>query len=168
MAAKPAKPERVTLEKFLAGLSSEAAEPLHDVVATMMSNEQVAVRLRGIEAELKPFFITGALSFVAGLIAIIYFAEPGGLVDRITGAWPLVIAALAFFPTVLGYYAIRIRKRSQADIQNFDLNKEHFLPHGAIYFPSDSAASEQMVTLVEIGAPPPKSKFDYMKPGTMW
>jgi len=69
----------------------------------------------------------------------------------------------------LAYYAIRIRKRSQADFQNFDLNKEIFLPHGVIYFPSDSDLDEQMVTLVEVKeAIGRRSKYDRLKPGAIW
>jgi len=61
-------------------------------------------------------------------------------------------------------------KRSQADMQNFDLNKEIFLPHGAIYFPSNSEADEQMVTLVEVQETPFRrpSRWDNVKPGAIW
>ena len=89
-------------------------------------------------------------------------------IDEISGAWPLLLAALGFLPVLLGYYAVRIRHRSRADLENFELNKEFFLPHGAIYFPSDSGVGEQMVTLVEVQEPPTRSKWDKVKPGAIW
>lgn len=166
----PAPPKTVLLEQFLADLPNEAAEQLRDTAAVMMRNEQIALRLRGVELELRPFFITAAVTFIAGMYMLLFHAEPGGLVDEIDGAWPLLLAALGFLPVLLAYYAIRIRRRSQADLQNFDLNKEFFLPHGAIYFPSDSGPREQMVTLVEVQEKPPgrPSKWDRVKPGAIW
>lgn len=166
----PAPPKRVALEQFLADLPAEAAETLRDAAARMMLNEQAALRLRGVELELRPFFITAALSFIAGMVVLLFYSEPGGLLDQVDGAWPLLLGALGFLPTLLAYYAIRIRKRSQADIENFDLNKEFFLPHGAIYFPSDSSPDEQMVTLVEVQERPPgrPSRWENVKPGAIW
>jgi hypothetical protein len=165
----PAVPDRVSLNRFLAGLPDETADELRDVARVMIGNEQIATPLRGIELELRPFFITAGLSFIAGMVLLIYFAEPGGFLDRLDGGWPLLIASLGFLPALLGYYAFRIRRRSQADVENFDLNKVHFLPHGAIYFPSDSGIDEQMVTLVEaVEQPIRRSKWDKLKPGAIW
>jgi len=162
-------PERIPLSAFLEGLPAEAADQLRDVATIMLRNEQAAVELRGVEAELRPYFYFSVCSFIAGLVAILYFSEPGGLVDRIDGSWPVVIAALGFLPGLMTYYAFRIRKRSQSDVQNLDLNKAHFVPHGAIYFPSDSEADEQMVTLVDAQqAPGRPSRYDRLKPGTIW
>lgn len=165
-----APPKRKPLDQFLAELPNDAAEQIRGAAAIMMRNEQAAARLRGIELELKPFFIAATISFVVGVIVLLFYAEPGGLLDRITGAWPLLTAALGFLPAVLAYYAARIRKRSQADMQNFDLNKELFLPHGAIYFPSDSEADEQMVTLIEVQEARFRrpSRWDNVKPGAIW
>lgn len=165
----PALPERVPLNQFVDRLPKDAGESVREAADVMLRNELSAVPLRGVEAELRPFFIAAVLSFIVGLVVLIFFSETGGFLDQVAGAWPILTAALGFLPAVLAYYAIRIRKRSQADIQNFDLNKEHFLPHGAIYFPSDSEAAEQMVTLVEVGeAPGRRSKYDSLKPGTIW
>ena len=166
----PAPPKTMPLDKFLADLPAEAAEKIREVAITMMHNEQVAVRLRGVELELRPYFITAALAFIAGMVMLLFHSHPGGMVDRIDGGWPLLLAAVGFLPALLGYYAVRIRKRSQADLRNFDLNKEFFLPHGAIYFPSDSGPSEQMVTLVEVQETQPgrRSKWDNVKPGAIW
>lgn len=166
----PAPPKTMPLDKFLADLPVEAAEQIREVAITMMHNEQAAVRLRGVELELRPYFITAGLSFVAGMVMLLFYSNPGGLIDRIDGGWPLMLAALGFLPVLLAYYAVRIRKRSQADMHNFDLNKEYFLPHGAIYFPSDSGPSEQMVTLVEVQERPPgrRSRWDKVKPGAIW
>ena len=166
----PAPPQRMLLEKFLADLPAEAAEQIREAAAIMMHNEHAALRLRGVELELRPFFITATVSFIIGMVVLIFYSQPGGFLDQVTGAWPLLLAALGFLPGLLAYYSIRIRKRSQADIQNFDLNKEYFLPHGAIYFPSDSGTSEQMVTLVEVQEPPigRRSRWDKVKPGAIW
>ena len=166
----PAPTQRMLLEKFLADLPAEAAEKIRDAAAIMMHNEQAALRLRGVELELRPFFITAVISFVIGMVILIFYSNPGGFLDRVAGAWPLMLTALGFLPGLLAYYAIRIRKRSQADIQNFDLNKEYFLPHGAIYFPSVSGPREQMVTLVEVQEPPRgrRSKWENVKPGAIW
>jgi hypothetical protein len=164
------KTRRVPLEEFLTGVPEDTAAQLRDVIATMMQNEQVAMRLRGVEGELRPFFIAAALFFIAGMIVLVFYSEPGGFLDKITGAWPILTASLGFLPGLLAYYAIRIRKRSQADVHNFDLNKEYFLPHGAIYFPSDAAAADQMIILVDVKTPSNvhRSKYDKLKPGAIW
>jgi len=162
-------PERMPLSTFLDGLPAEVADQLREVAAVMLRNERAAVELRGVEAELKPYFYASVCSFIAGLIAILYYSEPGGLVDRIDGSWPVLIAALGFLPGLMVHYAFRIRKRSQADAQSLELNRQHFLPHGAIYFPSDSEAEEQMVTLVEAHeARGRRLRFDRVKPGAIW
>jgi hypothetical protein len=163
-------PKRISLNEFLAGVPAETSEQLSEVVATMMRNEQVATKLRGVEAELRPFFITAALCFIIGMVVLVFYSEPGGFLDSISGAWPILTTSLGFLPGLLTYYAVRIRKRSQADVHNFDLNKEHFLPHGAIYFPSDAAVADQVVTLVDVNAPSGvrPSKYDKLKPGTIW
>ena len=166
----PPQPRKIPLNQFIDRLPADAAVTIREVVDVMRRNELVALKLRGVELELRPFFISAALSFVVGLVLLIFFSHPGGFLDKVAGAWPILTAALGFLPALLAYYAIRIRKRSQADIQNFDLNKEYFLPHGAIYFPSDSELSQQVVTLVEAQAAPSgrRSKWDKVKPGAIW
>lgn len=169
MAVRDAKkqPEKVPLETFLANLPGEDAESAREAAERMRANESFASRMRGIERELSPFFIAGCVSFVMGVVAILFFSEPGGLVNRIDGAWPIVTAALAFLPIVLVVYAFKIRKRSAADMENVELNQTHFLPHGAIYFPSDAPLAEQVVTLVEIKAPENgwRQKYDKVRFG---
>jgi len=165
-----AAPKRLPLSQFLASLPEPEAEKVREVADQMMLNEQTADRLRGVEAELRPFFISAVVAFIFATVFLVFFSKPGGFLDTVDGAWPILTAALAFLPGLLGYYAFRIRHRSQADVQNFDLNKEFFLPHGAIYFPSDSTASQQMVTLVEVKETPAgrRSKYDKLKPGAIW
>jgi len=159
--------KRIPLTKFLEDLPAEAVDGVREASEQMMSNEGVAARLRSVETELRPFFISAVMAFLAGAVFLIFFSKPGGLLDTVAGAWPIMTAALGFLPLLLAYYAFRIRKRSQADVQNFSLNKEFFLPHGAIYFPSDSATGEQMVTLVKV-KDAPRSKYDHLKPGSVW
>jgi hypothetical protein len=167
MASRLKTPERLPLESFLAQLPGDDVEPAREAAERMRSNEHFASQLRGVEKELAPFFITGGVSFIIGIVAILFFADPGGLVNRIDGAWPIVTASLAFLPILLVIYAIRIRKRSAADMENAELNQEHFLPHGAIYFPSDAPGAEQMVTLVEIKPQPNgwRQKYDRVRFG---
>ncbi len=166
----PALPKQVLLDKFLADLPDDAAKTIRDAAAIMMRNEQAALRLRGVELELRPGFLFSSAVLAIAMVILIFYSSPGGFLDRVYGAWPLLLAALSFLPGLLTYYAVRIRKRSQADMENFDLNKEFFLPHGAIYFPSDSGPDEQMVTLVEVQEPPigRRSKWDKVKPGAVW
>jgi len=164
----PAKAhKRVQLEAFLSGLPEEVVESVRQAATKMMRNEDVSLRLRGVETELRPFFISAVIAFVAGAGFLVFFSKTGGFLDEFSGAWPILTAALGFLPLLLAYYAFRIRARSQADVENFNLNKEFFLPHGAIYFPSDSDEGEQMVTLVEV-KDAPRSKYDYLKPGSIW
>ncbi len=170
MASTTNKPEIVALAAFLARLPAEDAEPAREAAERMWRNEQFAARLRGVERELAPYFITAIVSFIVGVIAILFFAEPGGLVNRIDGAWPIVTASLAFLPVTLVIYAVRIRKRSAADMDNVELNQVYFLPHGAIYFPSDAPVGEQVVTLVERNKAEGgwRSKFEQKRPGMIW
>ena len=165
-----APPQQKPLDKFLDDLPIETAEEIRETAAVMMRNEQASLRLRGVELELRPFFIAATISFLIGMTILLFYSQPGEFLDSVAGAWPLLTAALGFLPGLLAYYAIRIRKRSQADIHNFDLNREIFLPHGAIYFPSDSASAEQMVTLVEVQQAPigRPSRWDKVKPGAIW
>ncbi|MFT5510230.1 MAG: hypothetical protein ACI89J_003323 [Hyphomicrobiaceae bacterium] len=165
-----APPQQKPLDQFLDDLPVDTANEIRDTAALMMRNEQTALRLRGVELELRPFFIAATISFVIGMTILVFYSQPGEFLDSVAGAWPLLTAALGFLPGLLAYYAFRIRKRSQADIHNFDLNKEFFLPHGAIYFPSDSASAKQMVTLVEVQEAPigRRSRWDKVKPGAIW
>lgn len=166
-----AAPQRIPFNQFIERLPQEAADEVLAAARIMLANEKAAMQLRGVEAELRPFFITAALSFVAGIVILLFYSQPGGFLDQVAGAWPILTAVLGFLPGLLAYYAIRIRKRSQADIQNFDLNKDVFLPHGAIYFPSDSDLAEQMVTMVEAKEPAPArrvSHYDRLRRGASW
>lgn len=170
MSRRSQPPECIPLEDFLARIEGEKTDQVRDAAERMRLNEQIASRLRGVERELMPFFVAAVVSFVLALTAILFFAQPGGPIDRIAGAWPVLIAGLAFFPAMLVVYAVRIRKRSAADMDNVRLNQAHFLPNGAIYFPSDAPVSEQVVTLVKVSEPNGgwRSKYERIRPGQIW
>jgi len=166
---KTDQPERIPLDVFLDRLPPDQATEIREAARIMVANERSAARLRGVERDLRPFFIFGVVAFIIAMTLLLFFSEPGSYLDTIDGAWPLMIVGLGFLPSLLAYYAIRIRNRSAADLQNFDFNKRLFLPAGAIYFPSDSDESPQMVTLVEPDERHVRrSKYDQLKPGAIW
>ena len=169
--AKSLATHQILLSEFVDGLPEEATEGATEAARTMMQNERYAATQRGVERELLPYFLFGLATFAIGLTILLFFSEPGGFLDNVTGGWMLLTAALAFLPGLIGYYAFRVRRRTQADAENVSLNQEWFIPHGAIYFPSDAPAAEQMVTLISPDAQAKatrKSRYENVRPGTIW
>ena len=81
-----ALPKRIPLQKFLDELPVEASDQVRQAAAQMVHNELQSAELRGVEAELKPFFIFAVCSFLAGLTILIFYSQPGGFLDRVSGA----------------------------------------------------------------------------------
>ncbi len=170
MASQPVA-QRIPLTEFLAKLPAETAEGAQDAAAKMLLNERFASSQLGIERELRPFFIFGAATFVVAMIVLLFYSQPGGFLDRVQGGWMLMTAALAFLPGFIGYYAFKVRRRTQVDAENVALNQEWFIPHGVIYFPSDVPDAVQMVMLIAPAARDAarrKSRFENVKPGAIW
>ena len=161
----------ISMDEFLAAIPPEQIDELKAVVDIMIRNEHLASRERGIESELKLYFVAAALAFVAALLVLLMFGEPGGFVDWMPGSWLLLTAGLGFLPGLALYYGFRVRKRSRADGENDKLNQKWFVPQGAIYFPSDAPRAAQTVTLINpdtAKATRRKSRFEDVKPGTIW
>ncbi|HUS95430.1 MAG TPA: hypothetical protein VMX97_01685 [Hyphomicrobiaceae bacterium] len=160
---------RVKLESFLAGLPEEDASGLRAIASRMDEFERHALPVRGIERELRIPFLIAVVLFAIGLFLI--FSGGWILVQaRRTIGEPGLAALLGALPGLAAYYAYRVRWRTRADTQNFDLNREHFLPRGAIYFPATDAQGEAWIVRVapDSGYKPKPSKNDKLKPGWIW
>jgi hypothetical protein len=167
--SKSKQPERVPLASFLERLEEEAARQAQAAAMEIDGLEGRAQGVRGIERQLEPYFYVALLGFVMGFARLIGGENVlFGLLYWIDG---LAIAFLMAGLPILGfYYAFRVRWRTVADARSFDLNQQHFMPHGGIYFPAGEEGEPAAVILVDPdqGWKPRPSKYDKVKPGWMW
>ena len=137
--------ERVSLDAFLAPLSDEDAGAARAAAARIDDLARVGAAIEGIERRFLPWAIGGAVLFVLGLWLLIH---PGVLPG------PVMTLSLAALPGVAATYAWRVRDRTKADNAAEALNREHFLPHGGLYFPADERGA--CVVRVDYTPPPPE------------
>ena len=108
--------------------------------------------LDGIEQRyLVPAAIAGVL-FVIGLV-LLFLPGQGVAMPVLSGGWGLV-ACLGALPAVILHYAFRVLPRSRADAEAEDLNREHFLPNGGLYFPE----GDRPACVVLVNWPPERTE----------
>ena len=165
--------DRVDLDTFLSARDEMAAAELRAIAARMDELARVGDALDGIEKRFLPWAAMTGLFFLLGLLT---FISPSLflLVPWPTNYWLLVVC-LAGLPVVCTVYALRVMPRSRADAEIESLNREHFLPHGGMYFPPGERPAS--IVLVEWTPPAPERPLreaprdprkQKPKPGMMW
>jgi hypothetical protein len=157
------------LDAFLSGLPPEVAQELRVQAARIDELEGYALPVRGIEARLKTPFLVATAMFIAGLILFLSGGSFLGAVRDLLGRTGLTIL-LGALPGLAAYYAFRVRWRTKADKIAFDVNRDHFLPQGVIYFPPSEPGEKATIVPVdtEKAYKPTPSKYDKVKPGPLW
>ena len=169
MAAKQ-QPERITLDAFLDGADGATAAQLRAIAAKIDELEKRTSKITEAEASMFPAIVGGGLMSLLGTAAMVSGVEAYNMFEGIIGKVGITIL-LAGLPVALAAYGLRVYPRSVADTQKMDLNKAHFLPHGALYFPADGASDEQAcVVLVDTEGHKPltKGRMDNLTPGRIW
>jgi hypothetical protein len=161
--------ERVPLATFLATLPTDVAAQLKAQAERIDALERQVVGVRGIENQLKvPFFVSVAM-FAVGLVAFFASGRDLTLVRTLIGEVGLCLL-LGALPVLAIYYTFKVRHRTRADQAAFEANRNHFMPHGAIYFPAAEPGRTPIVVLVDpdkaYQAKP--SKNDKVKAGWIW
>lgn len=159
--------ERMDLDRFVAGLDEAAAAEARVAAAEIDRLARVGDRMEGVERRYMPWAAGGALLFGAGLWLLFG--------PRIQPGWLVLALLLGALPGVALAYAWTVGPRTRADRAAERLNREHFLPHGGLYFPP--GARPAAVVLVDWTPPPPEPpiseaprdprKRDY-RPGRIW
>lgn len=167
--ARP-EPERISLATFLSRLGTDESSHAKAAAEAIDELEERSNPVRGIEQQLKPLFIASALAFVFGLALFVIGrnAFQGVFTNIHSLAVTVLLGAL---PTLFTYYAFRVRNRSRADAQSFDLNQKYFIPHGGIYFPASGPDQSACVVLIDPsqGWKPKAGKYDHIKTsGPLW
>lgn len=161
--------EPLDLDTFLAGLPVEAAQELRAQAARIDELERYALPVRGIEERLKVPFLITCVMFVTGLAVFLSGSSHLKFVWDLIGPNGLMIL-LGALPALAAYYAFRVRWRTKADKIAFEMNRDHFLPKGVIYFPPPEPGGR--ATIVPVDAEkayrPKPSKYDKVRPGQLW
>lgn len=159
----------VSLEVFLAELSDEAAGAARVAANKMDDLERTVDDVRDIESRYGWVAALAGLAFVLGAVIVFY---PSELVQPISDALgPFVITMMVISLGLVGLaYGFVVRRRSAVDATKQDLNREHFVPHKAYYFPPESQRDRGRVVFFE----PRKLKavrvgpHDDVRPGSSW
>ncbi|MEM7057970.1 MAG: hypothetical protein AAF557_10315 [Pseudomonadota bacterium] len=134
----------------LAQLQRPDRPRLRTIASQMDRLAMAGIALEGVEKRYMPWAI-GALVLFA--IGIVLFFSPS-LLDQVPAlkSFTTIFICLGALPAVGAHFAFTIRPRTQADKEIDALNKEHFLPHGGLYFP----AGEHPASVVLIDWQPPE------------
>jgi cbb3-type cytochrome oxidase subunit 3 len=164
-----AAPDRIALDRFLATLPPEAAAELRAEAERIDALERQVMPVRGIERRLKvPFYVSAAM-FVIGLVVFLASGRDLETVRALIGEIGLCLL-LGALPALAIYYAYRVRWRTRADRAAFEANRDHFMPHGVIYFPAPDKNQTPVVIPVDVAKAyrPKPTKNDKLKPGWIW
>lgn len=141
--ATSAAGERVELEAFLAGLDDDAAAEARVAAAEIDRLARVGDGMAGVERRFLPWAAAAALLFALGLWLLFH--------PQIRIGWWIAVM-LAALPAVSIAYAVRVAPRTRADNRAEALNRQHFLPHGGLYFPP----GERSAAVVRVDWTPPE------------
>lgn len=161
--------ERIDLDLFLANLPGAEAGQLRAEAARIDELERYAMPVRGIEQTLRWPFIIAVVMFLAGLA--LFIVDNRHLeISRVWIGDIGLCVLLGALPVLTIYYAFKVRWRTRADKLAFDINKRHFLPHGALYFPASGTTEKPAVVIVDetLAYRPKPTKNDKLRPGAIW
>lgn len=120
------------IARGLEALGAPDADQLRGIAGKIDRLSVQADTFGGIEVRYVPFARISAGLFVLGMVLLIF---PSLFINLpvLSSIWTTLIC-LAAFPAVAIHYAWRVLPRSRLDAEIEDLNREHFLPLGGVYF----------------------------------
>ena len=160
---------RLDLDSFLAGLPADKAAQLRVQAERIDALERHALPVRGVEQKLwRPFLVSLAM-FATGLVLFLASGRHLNVVRQLIGEIGLCIL-LGALPGLAIYYTYRVRWRTKADMAAFNVNRDHFLPHGVIYFSAPEPGGAPSIVPVDAAKAykPRPTKNDKLKPGWIW
>ena len=158
--------ERVDLDTFLAGLGEAPAAEARVAAAEIDRLARVGDAMEGVERRYLPWAAAGAVMFVLGVWLLFH--------PTLHVGWWIALM-LAVLPGVAIAYALRVAPRTRADNRAEELNRQHFLPHGGLYFPPGER--EAAVVRVDWTPPEPEPPISQVprdprkqkpRPGRIW
>lgn len=167
-AARDQRPP-VDLATFLAELPPDAAGDARAAAHRMDELERSIDPIRDIEARYAWAAWLALAFFIAGAIIVLWPGEWAAAVFAVIGRLG-VVAMLSGLPLLGFAYGMATRDRSRVDLNKIVLNRKHFLPHGAYYFPPEDPRGEGRVVFIEV-RPEPKRRYtrhDHVRPGQLW
>ena len=146
--------DRLTeIAQGLDALGAPDLDQLRSIAGKIDRLSERAETFGGIEAHYAPLARVAAVLFILGLVLLVFPSLFKGL-PVLSSKWTTLIC-LAAFPAVAIHYAWRALPRSRLDAEIEDLNREHFLPLGGVYFAaSDEPAGVVLVDWREAENPP--------------
>lgn len=158
-----------TIDMFAGELDQEQAANVRVAAHTMDELERSIDDVRDVETR---YWWVGAIAVVAFLVGASIVLYPGGMMEQIYRTiGPLVVTLLVVgFGLVCIAYGFAVRRRSAVDQEKFELNRQHFVPHNAYYFPPEAPGAAGRVVHYK----PRKLKavrsgpHDNIKPGRIW
>ena len=142
----------------LTRLQQPDRQQLQTIAARIDQLAAPGAALEGIEKRYIPWAIGALILFLIGLVL---FFGPVFLdgVSVLKNFWVILIC-LGALPALGAHFAFTIRPRTRADRQIDTLNKDHFLPHGGLYFP----AGERPAGVILVNwLPPASTNPDHLK-----
>jgi hypothetical protein len=161
--------EPISLEQFLAELEPDLAEQARVAAIRMDELERSINDQRDIERRYWWVAAIAAVFFVFGAVLVLVPGEMTKPIYEVVGPFltTLMICGLGIVGLV---YAYLVRDRSNVDEEKFALNREHFVPHNAYYFPPEAPGEAGRV----VRFTPRKMKpvmmgpHDRVQPGRSW
>ncbi|MEO1719395.1 MAG: hypothetical protein AAFR23_04100 [Pseudomonadota bacterium] len=166
--SKPQAPP-VDLETFLSGMSDEAAGAARVAAHKMDRLERSIDDIRDIEWRYMWVGVIAAVLFIAGAFVVLYPGETVAPIFQALGPMVLTLMIVGLGLVIIVYGAV-VRRRSAADEEKQALNREHFVPHDAYYFPPEMPGEIGRVVRFTPRKMTPKraGPHDNVKPGTSW
>ncbi|MEO1709238.1 MAG: hypothetical protein AAFR70_03125 [Pseudomonadota bacterium] len=166
--SKPPR-EPVSLDVYLSELSDEEAGEARAAAERMDALERTIDDVRDLEQRYWWLGVVTGLLFVFGAFVTLY---PSPFTEWVLGTFGLmgVSAMTAAFGLLVLAYGFIVRRRSAVDTIKQELNKAHFVPRDAYYFPPEGAGETGRVVFFT----PRKLKpiiagpHDNVRPGASW
>ena len=130
--------EKIDLQQFLEGLAEPARAEARAAAGKIEELDRTAQQVAEIERRFLPWAVGAALAFVIGAVLVFSDGDTFRQARDLLGFVPLA-AMLAAFPIVAIAYGLKVRYRTRADREVWQLNQTYFVPHGGIYFPPGEA-----------------------------
>ncbi|MEM1307660.1 MAG: hypothetical protein AAGG99_09050, partial [Pseudomonadota bacterium] len=150
-------------------LAAEQAGPARVAAHRMDQLERSIDDVRDIEGRYSWVgWLAGAL-FIAASAVVLFPGETMAPVFGLLG--PLILTAMSVgLGLVIIIYGAVVRRRSEADAEKQALNREHFVPHDAYYFPPEQIGTRGRVVRFTPRKLKPRmaGPHDNVRPGTSW
>lgn len=159
----------IALDEFLASIDPELAASARVAAVRMDDLERSIDQVRDIEVRYWWVAAIAACLFLLGTIVVLVPGQYTAPIYAILGPFliTIMICSLGIVGLVYGYL---VRDRSNVDDEKFELNREHFVPHNAYYFPSEipDAAGRVVRYTPRKLKPVMMGPHDRVKPGRSW